>query len=325
MSPRRVLALTALLGALLVRPVASADGATPGLPLIPPAPAGPTGGDITGLVRNGTTAQPTPGVLVQLVLIGAQGPQVAAETRSDARGRFAFRGLVDGRYLLQARYQGVSYAAHAVLSGGAAADVVVQVFDASPRVPLRLGLLGVAVDVRAGYLRVSEVAHLQNPTTRTLLGEVIIPLPRGARYVTFLEGFHQPRAQGAQITDRLIVRPGGHQLAYAYSLPGSGEVSLDRRVVWPTDRVEVFVTAPADVRSPRLQPTPAVTDEDGRTFARASGRAVPPGDLPMSVIGVPDARLWTAPAAAGTLAAVLTVGLMWAMLRGGVVTGAQNP
>ncbi|MDR7522242.1 MAG: carboxypeptidase-like regulatory domain-containing protein [Armatimonadota bacterium] len=325
MIPRRALALAAFLGALLAGEMGSADGATPGLPLVSPAPAGPAGGGITGLVRNGTTGQPTPGVLIQLVLIGPQGPQVAAETRSDARGQFAFRGLVDGRYLLQARYQGVSYATHAVLSGGAAADVVVQVFDASPSVPLRLGLLGVAVDVRAGYVRVSEVAHLQNPTTRTLLGEVVIPLPRGGRYVTFLEGFHQPRARDAQIADRLIVRPGGHQLAYAYSLPGSGEVSLDRRLVWPTDRVEVFVTAPAEARSPRLQPMPAVTNEEGRTFTRASGRAVPPGDLPISVIGVPDARLWTAPAAAGTLAVVLTVGLMWAIRRAGVVTGAQNP
>ncbi len=285
---------------------------------------------ITGLVRNGTTGQPAAGEAISLVFIGPQGPEGAGQTRSDAGGRFAFRGLSDGRYLLQASHQGVSYAAHAVISGGApAADVVVQVFDVSDRVPLRVMLLGLAIDVQQGYVRISEVVHLHNASSQTFLGTVNFPLPRGAQYITFSDGLHEPRVDGSQILDRLIIRPGDHQVAYGYSVAGSGEVALDRRLLLPVERMELFTSAPAEVRSPLLQPLPTVTNE-GQTYTRASARAVPPGDLAMSVIGVPVSRRWPAPVAAGTLAGLLIIGLMAAIAKegreppGGVAPGAQN-
>lgn len=287
----------------------------------------PAPGTIAGRVSNATTGRPVSAASVQLIAIAAGGPEPLGETRTDAQGRFTFRGLPDGRYLVQAAHQGVSYAAHAVLSGGAPADIVVRVYEVASRLPLRVGLLGLAVDVREGYVRVSEVVHIQNPTQQTFLGEVILTLPAGARYVTFHEGLHTPRLEGTRITDRLIVRPGGHQVAYAYTVAGGGEVVLDRGVNWPVERLELFVTAPAEARSPRLQPGAAVTSE-GRTFTRASGRAIPPGDLTLRVVGVPGARLWGAPVAAGLLAAMLVVGLVWALMRdpgGGVARPAQNP
>lgn len=282
----------------------------------PHAAVAQSSGTIAGVVRNGTTSQLAAHTAVQLVFIGAAGPQAVGETRSDASGRFAFRGLPDGRYLVTARHQGVSYAAHAVITGGAAQDLAVHVFDASDRVSLRAALLGVAVETYAGYVRVSEVMHLQNPTTRTFLGDVVLALPRGARYIIFGEGFHQPRAEGARITDRLIVRPGAHQLSYAYSVAGAGEVDLDRSISLPVDRLEVFITAPAEARSPRLQPLPAATEE-GRTYTRATGRALPAGNLALTVLGVPAHRWWRAPAAAGLLAVVLMVGLVAATARAG--------
>jgi hypothetical protein len=295
--------------------------------------AGPSGGAIRGVVRSGTSGLPVAGAPVQLVFIGSQGAEPVGDARSGADGRFSFAGLLDGRYLVTARWQGVSYAAHAVLTGGAQVDTGVQVYDASPRVALRASLLGVAVDVQQGYVRVNEVVHLVNPSTRTFLGDVTFPLPAGARFVVFGEGFHQPRVSGPAITDRLIVRPGGHQVAYMYAVRGNGEVALDRRVALPVDRLELFVAAPAEARSPRLQGLPSVANE-GQTYTRASGRAVPPGDLALTIAGVPSLRLWAAPAAAGTLAAMLVVGLMWAVSRtapngathgGGVAGRPQKP
>ena len=280
------------------------------------AMAAASDGAITGLVRNGTTGQPASGEAITLVFIGPQGPEGIGQTRSGADGRFAFRGVADGRYLIQASHQGVSYAAHGVISSGSPVDVVVQVFDVSDRVPLRVALLGLAIDVQPGYVRISEVVHLQNSTSQTFLGPVSFPLPRGARYVTFSDGLHQPRVEGAQILDRLIVRPGAHQLAYGYSVAGSGEVALDHRLALPVERLELFVAAPAEARSPRLQPLPTVTNE-GQTYTRASGRAIPPVDLAMSVIGVPSPRTWLAPVAAGTLAGLLIIGLMAAIAREG--------
>lgn len=298
---RSLLVAVALLAAGLA--IGSASGA-------------PAGGTASGLVRNGTTGQPVPDAEVALVFIAPEGAAQVGRARSDARGRFAFSGLPDGRYLVQVVRDGVTYAAHALVSSGAPAEVVVQVHDASDRVPLRVSLLGIAVEARAGYVRVSEAVHLQNAGSQTFLGGVVLPLPAGARYVAFHQGLHQPRVEAGAIVDRLIVRPGTHQIAYGYSVAGSGEVDLGRRLPLPVERLELFTTDPAQARSPRLRPSTPVTSE-GQTYTRATARAVPVGDLVLAVTGVPAVRLWPAPAAAALLAGLLALGLAWATLREG--------
>lgn len=280
------------------------------------AAGAPAGGTAGGLVRNATTGLPVPDAEVALVFIGPEGGVQVGRARTDARGRFAFSGLPDGRYLVQSVRNGVTYAAHAVLGGGMPVEVVLQVHDASARVPLRISLLGIAVEARMGYVRVSEAVHLQNASSQTFLGGVVFPLPQGARYVTFHQGLHQPRVEAGAIVDRLIVRPGTHQVAYGYSVAASGEADLGRRLLLPVERLELFMTDPAEARSPRLQPATPVTSE-GQTYTRATARAVPAGDLPLAVTGVPALRLWPAPAAAAALAGLLALGLGWATLREG--------
>lgn len=194
----------------------------------------------------------------------------------------------------------------AAVSGGTTSD----------RVVLRIALLGLAIDVQPGYLRISEVLHLSNPTSRTFAADLTIPLPRGARFITFHEGLRRPRVEGDQILDRLMIRPGAHQVAYSYSLAGAGEVALDRRISLPVERLEIFTSAPAETQSPVLRSGPMVTTE-GRLYTRASGRGLPPGILSLTVVGVPAARLWPAPVAAATLAGMLIVGLAWAVMRTG--------
>ncbi|MBM3469212.1 MAG: carboxypeptidase regulatory-like domain-containing protein [Armatimonadetes bacterium] len=276
----------------------------------------PAGGTATGLVRNATTGQPVPDAEVALVFIGPEGAVQVGRARSDARGRFAFSGLPDGRYLVQSVRNGVTYAVHAVIGGRGPVEVVLQVHDASDRVPLRISLLGIAVEARTGYVRVSEAVHLQNAGSQTFLGAVVFPLPLGAKYVTFHQGLHQPRVEAGAIVDRLIVRPGTHQVAYGYSVAASGEVDLGRRLPLPVERLELFTTDPAQARSPRLQQATPVPSE-GQDYARATARAVPAGDMTLVVVGVPRVRLWPAPAAAAVLAGLLALGLAWAALREG--------
>lgn len=276
----------------------------------------PAGGTTAGLVRNGTTGRPVPDAEVALVFIGPEGAVQVGRARSDVRGRFMFSGLPDGRYLVQSVRDGVTYAAHAVVVGGTPAEVVLQVHDASDRVPLMISLLGIAVEARKGYVRVSEAVHLQNAGSQTFLGGVVFPLPQGARYVAFYQGLHQPRVEAGAIVDRLIIRPGTHQIAYGYSVAASGEVDLGRRLLLPVERLELFTTDPAEARSPRLQQATPVVSE-GQTYTRATARAVPSGDLALAVIGVPRVKLWPAPAAAALLAGLLVLGLAWAALREG--------
>jgi 5-hydroxyisourate hydrolase-like protein (transthyretin family) len=299
----------AVLAALWLRPGgALAGSAGPGAPAVP-EPAGA----ITGVLRNGTTGRPAPGQTVLLVVVGAAGPEEVGEVRTDAAGRFAFRGLARGRYLVQARRDGVVYAAHALVAGGEV-RVTLTVYDAASDVPLRVALLGVAVEVHAGYVRVVEVLHLQNATARTFLGDVAVPLPQAARYVTYHAGFDRPRTERDEIRDRIVVRPGAHQLSFSYAVAGAGTVPLDRQLRLPVDRAVVFVTAPAEVRSPQFWPAPAVEGEDGR-YTRAWARALAPGHLVLAVTGVPPLRRWPAPGAAAALAGLLVVGLAQALRR----------
>jgi 5-hydroxyisourate hydrolase-like protein (transthyretin family) len=287
----------------------------------PPGPSAQSG-TVTGAVLNETAHQPAVGLAVQLLVIGVHGPEAVGAVRTDARGRFAFHGLASGRYLVQVNHQNVWYAAHALLEGARAADIVLRIYDVSDRVPLGVELLGIAVDIFPGYVRVSEGLRLRNPTTRTFQGDVRLPLPRGAVYITYQDGLHIPSVEGVTIRDRLVVRPGAHEIAYAYSVAGSGDVLLRRDLSFAVDRLEVFTQAPSEARAEGLQPG-ASTDVDGRFYTRAFGRNLRPGPFNLTVAGVPDARLWPAPSAAGTLAGLLVVGLLWAWWRAGRQEGGR--
>jgi len=318
--------------AWLAAALAVGAAVVPGVALaatVSPAAPAPGTAVIRGTVHNATTGRPEAGVPLDLVSIGPQGAEPAGRTRSDAAGRFAFAGIGPGRYLVTARHQGIAYSTHAVVEGPSA-EVTVRVYDAAVGVPLRMTLLGVAVEVRPGYVRVTEVVHLHNGAMRTFLGEITFALPAAARFVVFGAGLHQPRVTEAGIQDRLVVRPGGHQLTYQYAVRGAGVVALHRRLSLPADRIELFVTAPGEARSPRLHPLPSVV-EDGVVYARASARDAAPGEFPLEIAGVPSAGLWRAPVAAGVLAALLVAGLAAVAARagsrlgGGEPQGAQNP
>lgn len=193
----------------------------------------------------------------------------------------------------------------AVLGGGPG---VVRAAAAPDRVALRVALMVVAIDVNRGYVRVSEVLNLENPTNETFQGDVALPVPDGARYITYHDGFVRPRLDGSRILDRLTVRPGAYRVAVAYSVAGSGDIPLSRSTVMPIERLAVFAAAPAQIRSSQLDPLSPVTNH-GQTYARAAGRAIPPGLLTLTVAGVPGVRSWPAPAAAGFLAVLLAIGL----------------
>jgi hypothetical protein len=204
-----------------------------------------------------------------------------------------------------------------VLLVGVRARIAASAASAEPGADLRVLLLGIAVEVRQGYVRVSEVVHLRNGGARAFEGALTFPLPPQARFIVFHEGLERPSVDGDRIIDRRRIEPGASlQTAYSYTVAGAGTIALDRRLPMPVDRVEVFVDAPAHVRSPRLQSAPGITRE-GRAYTRASGHGVPAGALSLTVAGVPAVQRWRAPAAAGALAGLLAMGLVWATIVAG--------
>lgn len=178
-------------------------------------------------------------------------------------------------------------------------------------------LLGIGIEAYPGYVRVSEVLHLENSSTRVFSGDVTIPIPASAGFLTYHEGLFNPRVESDRIVDRMTIGPGAHRVVYAYSVVGSGTVNLDRPATMLIERVDVLALAPAGIRSDRLTAAPSVSLR-GRTYLRASGAVAAPGTFTLSVTGVPALRRWPAPAAAATLGAILLIGLAVAMVRGGV-------
>jgi hypothetical protein len=178
---------------------------------------------------------------------------------------------------------------------------------------LRVALMGIGVEVHPGYVRVSEVINLENTTRETFTGDLPIGVPAAARYITFHQGLVRPRVDGEWLIDRLTVPPGPYRLAIAYSIGGSGDLDLGRPVAVPIDRLVVLATGAARIRSAQIETLPSVVD-DGRTVARAAGRAIAPGTLVLRVEGVPFRRQWPAPAAAGLLGAILALALVRASL-----------
>ena len=105
--------------------------------------------------------------------------------------------------------------------------------------------------------------------------------------------------------------PGFYPVAFGYAVAGSGDLDLSRPSALPIDTLEVFVRAPVQIHSSQLVPRPPALDATG-TIVQAEGFAIPPGVLDLRLGGVPAARRWPAPAAAGALAALLAAGLIWA-------------
>ena len=64
---------------------------------------------VSGTVVNRTTGQPAPGVAVVLNSMGTNGFEPAAETKSDAQGRFTIDHEVQGPRMVRITFEGVSY------------------------------------------------------------------------------------------------------------------------------------------------------------------------------------------------------------------------
>lgn len=122
---------------------------------------------IEGQVLNGTTNQPVPKQEVQL-LVPRQGMQQAATIPTDANGRFIFaQSEIDpgSFYLLETRFQGVSYHAPAQFDSAGTAKVNLTVYDSTRSdTALRIQSLRLLVRAQGPKVQVQEEYAVQNAT-----------------------------------------------------------------------------------------------------------------------------------------------------------------
>ena len=124
----------------------------------------PAWADVTGVVLNGTTGKPQPGVIVTLASMGQGGPAPSGAARTDAEGKFRIAGSGAGPMLVQAIYKGVLYSRP--VQGGE--PVQVQVFESSPRVPdVRVTQHMILVESDGKEWVVNETVLFDNPSSVT--------------------------------------------------------------------------------------------------------------------------------------------------------------
>jgi hypothetical protein len=297
-------------------------------------------GSISGVVTNGTTNEPQPGVKIRLLGglrddEGTFSQEISEVARSDARGRFEFPELRSGddrAYAIDATFDGGSFPGGVVTipSEGDVIEVEQKVWDTTsdPRAIviqrnnmfLLRGDDGASVIDSYTIINVSEEAYIGRGAA---MGEGSADGPVPTLSFSFPE-----RADGIQIADsdldipellntetgvgiRSAVPPDETRITFAYRLPvNTGQVDLSRRALYPILNLGVFAEPPFTIDSTRLTEDGEVTIE-GETYTRyRSEESVTEGNsIPMiaTAEGSSDTALVAGAAAAGTLVLVILV------------------
>jgi len=254
-------------------------------------------GTITGVVTNGTTNEPQPGVEIRLLggLQDEEGnfsQEISEIATSDGRGRFEFQDLPSGEdraYVLDAAFGGGSFPGGVVTipTDGDIIEIEQRVWDTTtdPRaiVIQRNNMFVLQGDEGANVIdsytiiNVSEEAYIgRGATTRAASDDPPVPtlsfsFPEGAEGIQVAESdLDIPELlsteTGVGITS--AVPPNETRITFAYSLRVStGQVDLSRRALYPILNLGVFAEPPFVVDSTRLSEDGEVTIE-GETYTR---------------------------------------------------------
>ncbi len=255
--------------------------------------AASAGGTLTGVVRNGTTGKPAPGLDVILIQLQG-GMQPIATTKADAQGRFKFDRPEVGvaPMLLRVPYRGVNY--HEPLPpGNLTAEV--QVFEPSPD-PRTISITHRAIvfEPKGTSLLVGEEYTVENNTKPPVAyyrteGTFEFQLPDGGQLnqVSAWSATGMPLVQGTidkgknKSAIAYPFRPGknGVRLSYQLSYASSSAVL---RTVSPYEAARVLVVVPPGVQAMSAGFQPAGTEQGYTFFARDSVAAGTPLDISVS-------------------------------------------
>jgi len=229
------LAQSALLTAILSLALASAAAQT-----------------LTGTVTNGTTNKPAAGDEVILINL-ANGMDVAANTKTDGKGKFSFKLTGEaGPHLIRAVHQGVTY--HQMAPPGVnSADV--QVYDVATKVT---GLSVTADVIRfqadSGTMQGVRLFVVNNASTpaKTQMNDhnYEFYLPPGAKVEQLqarapngqpISAEAVPQAEKNRYAIAFPLRPGETQFQVEFTLPYSGEIKIDPKPLYPAEHLVVVL------------------------------------------------------------------------------------
>lgn len=261
--------------------------------------AGPTLGQVSGFLMNGSGGEAPGGIRVTLHGFDQQHAQMglvySSTTQTDEQGNYIFENIEmpAGRsFFTTVDYKGTIYGSDlaVVEEGQSRLEIPIQIFepttDASILVIDRVHYFFEFLDERT--LRVAELYIISNPSQQTLVapaqGEAVLrfSLPPQASNLEFQEGALGGRFIQTEdgFGDTVPVRPGmgNYQVLFSYTLPYNRKIEISRPVTMNTSAIVVLT--PQDgikVRGETLQDAGG-REVQGTQFHMYSGSAMKAGD-----------------------------------------------
>ncbi|MGB6383784.1 MAG: carboxypeptidase-like regulatory domain-containing protein [Terriglobales bacterium] len=207
---------------------------------------------LSGTVTNGTTGKPAVGDEVILINLTTS-MEIAANTKADSNGKFSFKlSGPAGPHLIRAVHQGVTY--HQMAPPGVnTADV--QVYDVAPKI----AGLGVTADVirfqaDSGTMQGVRLFVVNNASSpaKTQMNDHNFEfyLPAGAKVEQVqarapngqpISAEAVPQAEKNRYAINFPLRPGETQFQLEFTLPYSGEIKIDPKLLYPAQHFVVVL------------------------------------------------------------------------------------
>ncbi len=217
-----------------------------------PATSSSSAQTLSGTVTNGTTNKPAVGDEVILINL-TSGMEIAANTKADAEGKFSFK-LTGGAgpHLIRAVHQGVTY--HQIAPPGVSA-VDVKVYDVTNKVnEITLTADVIRFQADSGTMQGVRLFVVNNASSpaKTQMNDHNFEfyLPAGAK----VEQVQARAPKGQPIATQAVplseknryaiafpLRPGETQFQLEFTLPYTGEIKIDPKLLYPAEHFVVVV------------------------------------------------------------------------------------
>jgi hypothetical protein len=208
---------------------------------------------LTGTVTNGTTGKPAAGDEIILINLSS-GMEVAANTKADSAGKFSFT-LKDGPggpHLIRAVHQGVTY--HQMAPPGVS-NVEMNVYDVAKSVPgIQVTADVMRFQAESGTLQGIRLFAVNNASSpaKTQMNDHNFEfyLPPGAKIEQAqakapggqpIAADVSPQAEKNRYAVVFPLRPGETQFQIEYTMPYSGEIKIDPKLLAPAEHMVVVL------------------------------------------------------------------------------------
>ena len=274
------------------------------------------GAAINGYVLNPFTQARIPGIPVAFYV--RQDGQILEMLRkeTDAEGRFSFSGpfLQSGIHFgLAAFYDGIPYFS-STLEAGAQQQVILEVYEKTDDPSgIRIGTHHLFFSVREDAVECVQLLQIHNVLERTYSGRgdgqerrvTELVLPTGLFNLQSHSGLLHQAGEG-RFFDNQPLPPGRSQRSFSFNLDVRNFASpYVHQVVYPTDRLEIFLDPPStEIKPPFIDL--GIVEQHGRQYRKVAMENLQPSQQVAIPLPLNPSLRWS---------------LKWAALAGAFVAG----